>query len=52
MTTWDSLVSTESEPPPRRVRDQVKDGIASLVCTLGASVGVVVLFTLLTRLVG
>jgi hypothetical protein len=52
MTGWDSLVSTEHEPPPRRVREQVKDGIASLVCTLGASAGVVVLVALLTRVVG
>jgi hypothetical protein len=51
MTSW-GLVSPEHEPPPRRVREQVKDGIAAFVCTLGASVGVVVVVALLTRLVG
>jgi hypothetical protein len=51
MTSW-GLVTPEHEPPPRRVREQVKDGIASLVCTLGASAGVVVIVAVLTRLAG
>jgi hypothetical protein len=51
MTSW-GIVSPEGEPPPRRVREQVRDGIASLVCTLGASAGVVVVVALITRLAG
>ena len=51
MTSW-GLVTSEHEPPPRRVREQVKDGVASLVCTLGASAGVVVIVAVLTRLAG
>jgi|tagenome__1003787_1003787.scaffolds.fasta_scaffold19239164_2 hypothetical protein len=51
MTSWD-LVSQEQEQPTRRVREQVRDGIASLVCTLAASAGVVVLVAVLTRLAG
>jgi hypothetical protein len=51
MTSWD-LVSPGTEPPPRRVREQVKDGIASLVCTHGASAGVVVVVAVVTRLAG
>jgi len=51
MTNW-ALVSPDHEPPPRRVREQVRDGIASLVCTLGASAGVVVVVALITRLAG
>jgi hypothetical protein len=48
MMSW----GQEHEPPPRRVREQVRDGITSLVCTLGASAGVVVVVALITRLAG
>ena len=51
MTSW-GLVSPEQEPPPRRVREQVKDGITSLACTLGASAAIVAVVALVTRLAG
>jgi hypothetical protein len=51
MTSWD-LVSTQQEQPTRRVREQVRDGVVSLACTLAASAGVVGVVALLTRLAG
>jgi hypothetical protein len=51
MTSW-GLVAPDHEPPTRRVRDQVREGVTATLCTLGASALVVVAFSVVTKLAG
>ena len=51
MSSW-GVLAPEEEPPVRRVREEVKDGVAAAACSLGASVVVAVALTLIVKLAG
>lgn len=50
MSSWD--LSEQDEPPVRRVREDARDSVAVVVCTLAASIAVTLAVTLLTKLAG
>jgi hypothetical protein len=51
MSSW-GVQALDEEPPVRRVRDEVRDGLTASVCSLGASAMVVVLVAVVTKLAG
>jgi len=51
MSSW-GLVAPDDEPPVRRVREEVRDGLTACVCSLLLSVGLVVAIALITTLAG
>jgi hypothetical protein len=51
MSSW-GVTAPEEEPPVRRVREVVKDGVAASVCSLGASALVAIAITVVTKLAG
>jgi hypothetical protein len=51
LSSWD-VRTIEAEPPARRVRHEVRDGLAVIGVSLAASTAVVVAMALLVKLAG
>jgi hypothetical protein len=51
MSSW-GVLAPDDKPPVRRVREEVKDGVAASLCSLGASAFVCIAITLIVKLVG
>ncbi|MEJ7707972.1 MAG: hypothetical protein WKF82_12310 [Nocardioidaceae bacterium] len=51
MSSW-GVVTPEQEPPVRRVREEVKDGVAVICFSVLTSTTVAVALTMLTKLAG
>jgi hypothetical protein len=51
MSSW-GVAAPDEEPRVRRVREEVKDGVAASLCSLGASALVCIALTVIVKLVG
>lgn len=51
MSSW-GAVTPDHEPPARRVREEVRDGVSVIAASLLASTLVAVALTLVTKLAG
>lgn len=51
MSSW-GLVAPDDEPPARRVREEVRDGLTACACSLALSILFVVMITVVTKLAG
>jgi hypothetical protein len=52
MTSWGATQAATEEQPVRRVREEVRDGLAVIVVSAAASTAVAIVLTLVTKFAG